>query len=421
MSPKAVYVLVFDLTKDVFARAQCKVKGEGQEEVEIPTPDSSDTNLDHVLRLLDLVHSLRHFENDYKLPPVLLVGTHADKVGNPAEKMDVLKKYLMCNTKDFFKRIAKRLIVDNTVAGQLSIKGEEDPRIVALRQEVLKAADTMPHTKDEIPLQWLEVENKVYGHVTEKNEKYMTKQKFKIEIVDKVVQPHLHGDLEHILNFLHDRGTIVYHDRADNPDGLIVLDPQWLIKDVLCNIITVNEQEEDEPDIVLLRKDLEYQGILHTELFHHACKKITLEHIEGSLLFIMKRFNLLCECKDEDGNSVYFVPCMLTTKPPENLMGPLVQGCAPVFIKFGTNYVPAGFFSRLLVFFNEWAASRTRCEQQQLYANAARFIVGEFTCLGFVCYKTVVKIHIWTMDNSNPVEKEPEVCFEVSRYRWNSN
>jgi len=106
---------------------------------------------------------------------------------------------------------------------------------------------------------------------------------------------------------------------------------------------------------------------------------------------------------------------MLTTKPPEDLMGPVGQGSAPVFIKFGTNYVPAGFFSRLLVFFSEWASSRTSCEQQQLYANAARFIVGEFTCLGFVCYKAVVKVHIWAMDNSNPVEKEPEVSYDVSR------
>ena len=50
MSPEAVYVLVCDLTKDLFGAALCKVKEDGREEVEIPTPDSGDINLDHLLR-----------------------------------------------------------------------------------------------------------------------------------------------------------------------------------------------------------------------------------------------------------------------------------------------------------------------------------------------------------------------------------
>lgn len=106
---------------------------------------------------------------------------------------------------------------------------------------------------------------------------------------------------------------------------------------------------------------------------------------------------------------------MLTTKPTEDLMGPIFEGYAPVYITFDTNYVPAGLFSRLLVLFGEWAASRTSCEQQQLFANAARFLIGRVTCLGFACCKTVIKIHIWTMDNSNPAEREPGVSSEVSR------
>jgi len=381
MSPEAVYVLVFNLTEDLFATAQCKVKNDGNEEVKIPAPDTSDTNVDHILRLLDLVHSLRHSENDFELPPVILVGTHAGKVGIDShdKKMDVLKKFLMYNARDFFRRIVKRLTVDNKVAHELRIQGEEDPRIVALRQEILSVADTLPHTKNEVPLKWLEVENKVFDHVAEKKEKYMTKQNFKREIVDKLVQSDLQDDLEHLLNFLHDRGILVYHDHPENPDGLIVLDPQWLIEDVLCKIITVRKLKEDEPNVLILRQNLQDTGMLHLELLNHVCKNVKLDHIKDSLLFIMKKFNLLSECKDKDGNSVYVVPCMLTTKPPEDLMGPVGQGRAPVFIKFGTNYIPAGFFSRLLVFFSGWAASRTSCEQQQLYANAARFIVGEFT------------------------------------------
>ena len=221
-------------------------------------------------------------------------------------------------------------------------------------------------------------------------------------------------DFEYLLNFLHDRGTIVYHDSANNPNGLVVLDPQWLI-DVLCKIVTVKEQEEESLRVLSLRQDLLDKGILHAQLLEHVCKNLKLDRIKDSLLFIMKKFNLLCECKNKDGISIYLVPCMLTTKPADDLMGPVFHGSAPVFITFDTNYVPAGLFSRLLVLFGEWAACKTSCEQQQFYANAARFFIGKVTCLGFACFKTVIKIHLWTMDNSNPAETEPELCSEVSR------
>ncbi|KAK2559161.1 putative serine/threonine-protein kinase pats1 [Acropora cervicornis] len=382
MSPQAVYVLVFDLTKNLCATAQCKVKCEGQEELEIPAPDSGDTNLDHIMRWLDLVHSLRNSECSEKLPPVLIVGSHSDCADS--KRMDILKQFLSRNARVFSEHIVQTLTIDNTRAGQLS--SEEDPQILKLREEILSVADTLPHTKIEVPLKWLEVENKVDEE----------------------------DDFEHLLHFLHDRGTIVYHNRVYNPDGLVVLDPQWLI-DVLCKIITAKQQEKESLHILSLRQDLQEKGILHSQLLDHACKNLELCDIKDSLLFIMKRFNLLCECKDERNNPIYLVPCMLTTKPVEDLMGPILEGHAPVYITFNTNYVPAGLFSRLLVLFGEWAASKTSCEQQQLFANGARFFVGNVTCLGFASSKSVIKVHIWTLDNSNPIESEPVVSSEVSR------
>ena len=473
MSPQAVYVLVFDLTKNLYATAQCKVKCEGQEEVEIPAPDSGDTNLDHIMRWLDLVHSLRNSEGSEKLPPVLIVGTHSDCADS--KRMDILKKFLSRNARVFSEHIVQTLTIDNTRAGQLS--SEEDPQILKLREEILSVADTLPHTKIEVPLKWLEVENKVFD-LSKRGEKYMTRRRFKAEVAylegngscssdsdhdsdkslvndsnhctddegendaydvhegdidddcddddpdnndnesnflsDGIDEVDEEDDFEHLLHFLHDRGTIVYHNRVYNPDGLVVLDPQWLI-DVLCKIITAKQQEKESLHILSLRQDLQEKGILHSLLLDHACKNLELFGIKDSLLLIMKRFNLLCECKDERENPIYLVPCMLTTKPVEDLMGPILKGYAPVYITFNTNYVPAGLFSSLLVLFGEWAASKTSCEQQRLFANAARFVVGNVTCLGFASSKGVIKVHIWTMDNSNPIESEPEVSSEVSR------
>ena len=407
LSPEAAYVLVFDLTKDLLAAAQCRVKKEGHQEVEIPAADSSDTNLDHIMRWMDLLHSLRDPENGAISPNVVLVGTHADSVdGDPEKKMDAMTNFLIGNAKVFIKRVVRTVTVENNRSGQ------EDPHIVKLREEILKIADNMPHTKVEVPLNWLEVENKIYD-CAKQGEKYTTRRKFKTEIVahkdDDVAD-----DLEHLLSFLHDRGTVVYHDRADNPDGLVVLDPQWLI-DVLCKILTVQDDKEEALRIRSLRRALKNEGILDAELLDHACKHLELSHIKESLLFIMKKFNLLCDWKHEVNKSTYLVPCMLTVKPQDDLMGPVFQGCAPVYITFDTSYVPFGLFTRLIVVFGEWVATVTSSGKPDLFANAARFIIGEVTCLAFACSKTVIKVHTWTMDGSNPLEREPNVTLEASR------
>ena len=408
LSPEAAYILVFDLTKDLLAASQCRLKKEGHQEVEIPVADTNDTNLDHIMRWMDLVHSLRDPENGTVSRNVVLVGTHADLVdGDPEKKMDAMKNFLTGYAKVFIKRIARTVTVDNTHSGQ------EDPQIVKLREEILKIADNMPYTKIEVPLKWLEVENKIYD-LSKQGEKYTTRRKFMSQIVahkdDDVAD-----DLEHLLDFLHDRGTVVYHNCADNPGGLVVLDPQWLI-DILCKILTVKGDKEEALHILSLRRALKEEGILDAELLDHACKNLELGHIKESLLFIMKKFNLLCDWKHDINKATYLVPCMLTVKPQEDLMGPVFQGCAPVYITFDTSYAPFGLFTRLIVVFGEWVAAITSTGKPDLFANAARFVIGEVTCVAFACSKTVIKVHIWTMDGSNPVEREPKVTLEAARY-----
>lgn len=167
-SREAIYVLIFDLTKDLSALAQCFVKEQNCNEVKILAPDSNDTNLDHIMRWMDLVHSYKHCESGEILPPVILVGTHADVVeGDLSAKTKCVEdvKEKICNTtRDFSEHIGKTFAVNNTLAGKEP--SEEDPEIVSLREEILKVGDAMPHTKMEVPLRWLQVEDEVYDLVS---------------------------------------------------------------------------------------------------------------------------------------------------------------------------------------------------------------------------------------------------------------
>ena len=416
-SREAVYLLMVDPTKDLSALAQCWVKEPGYDEVKIPSPDKNDTNLDHIMRWMDMVNSFKHEKNGEVLPPVILVGTHADLVQGDPEIVITSVKDIICDTaKEFSEHIiGKTFAVNNTLAGKEP--EEEDPQVVALRKEILKVADTMPHTKVEVPLKWLQVENEVCN-LASRGENYVTRQDFRKNICDEICKFEVEDDYEVLLHFLHDRGTVVYHGRADDPLSLVVLNPRWLI-DVLCQIITVEKQKEEKTVISNLRKDLGKYGILDAKLLDYSCTELGVGDIKESLLFLMKKFNLLCEYMGKDGGSVYLVPCMLTSTPDDASMPDVSAepGPAAVYVTFTTQYVPGGLFSRMVVLFLECLQRRIAPDLPKLWANFARFFVGDHTAVDFVCSKRVIKVHVWNYTDSsmNPVVTEPRVCSEVFR------
>ena len=416
-SREAVYLLVVDPTKDLSALAQCLVKEPGYDEVKIPSPDKNDTNLDHIMRWMDMVNSFKHEKNGEVLPPVILVGTHADLVQGDPEIVITSVKDIICDTAREFSEhiIGKTFAVNNTLAGKEP--EEEDPQVVALRRKILKVADTLPHTKVEVPLKWLQVENEVCN-LASRGKNYVTRQDFRKNICDEICKFEVEDDYEVLLHFLHDRGTVVYHGRAEDLGSLVFLNPKWLI-DVLCQIITVEKQKEEKTPISNLRKDLGKYGILDAKLLDYSCTKLGVGDIKESLLFLMKKFNLLCEYMGKDGGSVYLVPCMLTSTPDDASMPDVSAepGPAAVYVTFTTQYVPGGLFSRMVVLFLECLQRRIAPDLPKLWANFARFFVGDHTAVDFVCSKRVIKVHVWNYTDSsmNPVVTEPRVCSEVFR------
>ena len=335
---------------------------------------------------------------------VILVGTHADEVNFPDKKKEELEEFLRVNFEDYYNRVVESVTMDNTLAGR-PIQ-EEDKRICQLRQITLKEAENLSHTQKKILLKWLEVENKVCDHIKKSEDKYMTKQSFKEKIADQICQPDRDQNLaEHVLNFMHDRGTIVYLDHPETPNGLVVLDPRWLVHDVLYKVVTVKNQKGDTPKIKGYRRNLKEKGILNVALLNYACENLNLDGIKKHLILIMRKFT-------------YLVPCMLTRKPEKDLTCDYRQVvCEPVSITFDTEYVPFGLFSRILVPFGQWAASRTSCERPRLFANAARFFIVRTTSLSvrFDCFKRVIKIFILKGKEPNRMYNDQRALLRTSR------
>ncbi|CAH3022853.1 unnamed protein product [Porites evermanni] len=183
MSSDDIYLLAFDLTKKLSEKAECRVNI-GHKELTATARDSEDTNLDHLFRWMDLIHSLKNFQRDgLSYPPVILVGTHADRVDDPRKAIEsvVDKKCLkVFDEYTYLLHIADYRPIDNTKSG----KSTDQEEIIELRKKILELADKMPHTKKKIPLQWHRVEKEICQPDWQ-HEKYLLLESFREKIVSR--------------------------------------------------------------------------------------------------------------------------------------------------------------------------------------------------------------------------------------------
>ena len=399
MSQEAVYLLVSDLSKDLFERGDTRVSKPGQ-----PAGQQMDrmacrgeSSLDHLMRWMDLVHSFqdstRVSASGATQPPVILVGTHADKVhGDPWKSMDVILNSF--HGKAFSSHVVdEKFVVDNTRAGQPF--QQEDPNIQRLRQTIISVASTLPHTKREIPLQWLRIEKVLHRLASDKGFKHITKSEFKA-VAKRICNFKVDEDIDQLLHFLCDSGAVLCFNEADEFNSLVILDPQWLIH-VFCQIMTTTSNKRDPMRIREHRQTLAKEGVLSHELIRYTCQNLGLKDFQESLVSIMEKSNLVCRWSTQDGQTVYLVPSMLTAKPEEEMSGLTDQGSiAPVYLTFNTGYIPYGLFSRLVVLFGQWASHEHSARPPKLFANAARFFIGtknDFN-LTFACFKRVIMVHL---------------------------
>ena len=300
--------------------------------------------------------------------------------------------------------------IDNTNPNR-----EEDPQIVSFRAELLDLAKKMPPITKEIPMQWPLVEQKVDEMVKEKGMHYIGKKFFTDEIIRGIWDFNDTDNVEELLHFLQARGRVIYQDLPENPDGLVVLDPQWLSK-LLCEIITVSLQWKNDhvnpENYEVLRK----KGLLSQQLLNRAFERLKLNDIRDSLIRIMESFDVICNSKNCKGEDYpYLVPCMLKLLKKNVKDTNMRNGPLPVFLTFDTSNLPSGLFCRLVVHFWEWATQLCGFFiVLSLFANFARFKVSKVYQLTLECHKTVIELKIWEPQGSDKTE-EKRICEELLR------
>ena len=167
LSSRALYILVCNLSKSLHDTAKPCVR-QGSRNVELENPNG-ETNLENLLSWLSTVHSVAQMRREtcddeeeevphYLRPPVIIVGTHADK---PFEDIETMKTEIQnaIAGKDYEGHVVRSIFsIDNTAKllqnkiRNVFRKDENIDDIRALRVKIMEVLRQEPYIGERIPV-----------------------------------------------------------------------------------------------------------------------------------------------------------------------------------------------------------------------------------------------------------------------------
>ncbi|XP_015775395.1 PREDICTED: uncharacterized protein LOC107353578 isoform X3 [Acropora digitifera] len=405
LSRRAVYILVYNLNKNLLATAKPCVR-QGVNNIKLDNANN-ETNLDNLLSWLVSVHNIRSAAKEkvahqgkklsYLQPPVIIVGTNLDQ---PFEEVNTMEQRIKesLEYKEYERHVtAPFFAVDN--------KTENDEGVQKLRQRIIEILKNEPYMGEEVPLRWFKFERAVDALVAKQT--YFMDLDQLLSVIRHVCQIEDKRQVTAMLNFYHDLGVIIKHGRT------VVLQAQWLIK-LFKQVIIVPPFDEADPFYRKCWKDLEVNGILRIALVDHVfskfidkglCKQDILDMME--LHGLIAKFSIATdENQDEQniGEQIYFVPTQLRSSPSA-LCEIKPSGCdpSPLVIHFLDGFVPHGLFPQFVSKFIHWCSENRLKETPQLYNNGARLFIGKqvIFALILICRKRFIKIVLKTRNPSS--------------------
>ena len=165
LTPRAIYILVCNLSKSLHDTAQPCVR-QGNHNFTLDNPNR-ETNLENLLSWLSTVHSITqmrrqpHDDAEGKLlhlhPPVIIVGTHADK---PFEDIETMKRKIQeaIAGKDYEGHVVRPIFsIDNTAkliqrrVKKVFGKDKNIDDIQELKVKIMEVLRQEPYMKERIP------------------------------------------------------------------------------------------------------------------------------------------------------------------------------------------------------------------------------------------------------------------------------
>ena len=166
LSSRALYILVCNLSKSLHDTAKPCVR-QGSRNVDLENPNG-ETNLENLLSWLSTVHSVAQMRTEtcdaegklpHLRPPVIIVGTHADK---PFEDIATMKTEIQnaIAGKDYEGHVVRPIFsIDNTakltqrkIQKKVFGKDENIDKIKALQAKIMEVLRQEPYIGERIPV-----------------------------------------------------------------------------------------------------------------------------------------------------------------------------------------------------------------------------------------------------------------------------
>ncbi|CAH3180967.1 unnamed protein product, partial [Porites lobata] len=429
LSSRALYILVCNLSKPLHDTAKPCVR-QGSRNVELENPNG-ETNLENLLSWLSTVHSVAQMRREtcddveaevphYLRPPVIIVGTHADK---PFEDIATMKTEIQnaIGGKDYEGHVVRPIFsIDNTakltqrkIKTMVFGKDENIEEIQALRVKIMEVLRQEPYIGERIPVGWLSFE-KVINALLSKPVYYLSITKLRNHAKEKSFIDD-HEGFTTMVNFYHDLGIIIKHRST------VILSTQWLIN-LFGQLITIPDFTKMVPKVAKHWKEVKESGVLSMELVDLVFSNFLLKGVAGrDILDLMEQFGLIAKFSSSRTGEKYFVPSQLKASPDSLCsMAPTRLDPCPLYVYFVSGSVPHGLFTRLVSRSVRWCSEAGPTQSPTLYQNGAWFVIGKQTFHDFVliCKKQFIKFFITQRNQLQQisVDDTSEVAVQVRKF-----
>ncbi|VDH93861.1 Hypothetical predicted protein [Mytilus galloprovincialis] len=299
LNPHAIYLLVTNISDDIAA-----------------TEDN--TNFDSIEEYIDFwfdsIHCLRTSSPGHGLnPPVIVVCTHIDEYKTEKEVEDRKKEYIKR-----FKKCFGGQDKANHNRGIYFISNTEFLKsdFNKLKNKISDVAKEMMYFTEELPMQWIQLENALSVLKDESKQNILSWQTC-VELAEMLSIKE--NELLPFLTYQHNIGNIIFF--ADIKE-YIILQPDWLVKCFRC-LVCDNHPQKRNIEIVQLTDwhNLEKTGQLSDKIIDKLFEKepdLEFGKYKTHILDVMEKFDILVKPKFIDTNNdsslipnSYYMPCMI--------------------------------------------------------------------------------------------------------------
>ncbi|KAL3889155.1 hypothetical protein ACJMK2_001509, partial [Sinanodonta woodiana] len=412
LTSRAIYLLVIDLSQqvtDLIGENECFLDAKGKQLCNIP----------EMMEIwLNMIHSCAS-SSDPGSPPVILVGTHVDKI--PEEnRQKVIDQYFikireMLKSKPIVFHLIDNIAIDNSL--------KQDPRLEHLKKRIFELSSQQKHWGEEKPARWLPLEHAImtikasgvkvasFSLIEEIN----MSSSIKIEERDELIV---------FLTFQHEIGTILYFN-ADGLKDMIVLDPQWMI-DALKSLITDRTFIEKNPTVTKEWYAFNNKGKLTHELIDAIWTKKDKPDFHDNkeyLIRVMEKLNIIAKPMSYtlDGKSVkeedyYLAPCILRQETPKEMVCPVSdpeqeRTSVLCFVCKG-KFLPPPIFHRLVgACLMHWPIAKQNGENL-IYCGCCLFDIDEYHRLTLHFLGHVIFVRVTIIAD---ISQSSKVCSEARK------